>query len=178
MTKTLTKKQDLPVPTTQQEAETLLFSMGAARRQLRLFEIEMNEALARTQADFEQHAQKFNQQIEAEFKAIHAWAEANRDTLLTGTEKTVKLATGEISWRTCPPSVTLKKPDEVLERLRKLGLERFIRTKEEIDKQLLLKDPDAVSAVKGITITSKEEFTATPSELLIDKAETSAMVVG
>ncbi len=53
----------------------------------------------------------------------------------------------------------------MLETLRALGLERFIRNKEEPNKEAMLADPKAVSGISGITIiTGVEDFTVNPFE--------------
>ncbi|OCN21072.1 hypothetical protein AN665_0211575 [Serratia marcescens] len=46
-----------------------------------------------------------------------------------------------------------------------LGLERFIRRKEEINKEAILNEPSAVSGVAGITVkTGIEDFAIVPFE--------------
>lgn len=168
------KTISIAAPRSQEEAERMLFSIGANQRQIRAIEVRMNDMLAEARAAFEAEAQPLNAAIEDEFAALHAWAEANKDSLLHGKAKTVRLATGELSWRTSPPSVRVTKPEDVLERLRQLGLERFVRTKHEINKEAVLAEPDAVSGVKGISVMQKEEFVAKPFETEIEKATLAA----
>lgn len=60
--------------------------------------------------------------------------------------------TGEVQWRNRPPSVAIRGADSVIETLLRLGLERFIRRKEEINKEAILNEPSAVSGVAGITV--------------------------
>ena len=43
-------------------------------------------------------------------------------------------------------------------------LKRFIRTKEEINKEAILDEPEVVASVKGISITQKEDFVIVPFE--------------
>jgi phage host-nuclease inhibitor protein Gam len=46
-----------------------------------------------------------------------------------------------------------------------LGLSRFIRSKDEINKEAILADPKAVSGIVGITINSGlEDFAVVPFE--------------
>ena len=53
-----------------------------------------------------------------------------------------------------------------MENLKSLGLERFVRVKEEPNKEAMLNEPDAVRGVAGITINSGiEDFTITPFEV-------------
>ena len=166
------KAPALQVPANQIEAEQLLGDIGKLQRQVAGIELRMNERLAGIKASYEQEAQPLNAEIDEKFRALHAWAEAHRDELLAGRGKTVKLATGELSWRISPPSVRVTKPEAVIEALGRLGLERFVRTKKEIDKQAVLAEPGAVAGVKGISVTHPEEFVAKPFESAIEKVET------
>jgi phage host-nuclease inhibitor protein Gam len=105
-------------------------------------------------------------------RRVHVWAEANRDALTSnGKTKTVKLAAGEISWRMRPPSVAVRGMAAVIEALKKLKLSRFIRTKEELDKEAVLADPDAVNAIKGISITQREDFVIKPDATELEEVQ-------
>lgn len=64
-----------------------------------------------------------------------------------------------------PPSVRISKSEVVLETLARLGLSRFIRKVEEVNKAAILDEPDAVRGVAGITVvTGVEDFVITPFE--------------
>ncbi len=85
-----------------------------------------------------------------------------------GKKKTVELPTGIFGWRTTPPSVSLKNVKKVMEELKKLGLTQFIRIKEEINKEAILREPDVAKHVKGILITQHEEFVVKPVEVQVE----------
>lgn len=57
--------------------------------------------------------------------------------------------------------------DQVIEQLRSFGLDRFIRIKEEVNKEAVLAEPDSVIVVKGITIAQSEDFVVEPFETAI-----------
>ena len=58
--------------------------------------------------------------------------------------------------------------DAVIEHLKSLGLQRFVRTKEEPNKEAMLAEPDAVRGVAGITLnTGVEDFTITPFQVQV-----------
>jgi len=69
-----------------------------------------------------------------------------------------------------PPAVSLRDVLTVLKNLKSLGLERFIRTKEEVSKEALLKESDVAKTVKGVTIAQHEEFTVKPADLEVEIA--------
>jgi len=53
----------------------------------------------------------------------------------------------------------------VIETLNRLGLSQFVRSKEEINKEAILNEPEAVKGVAGITVvTGVEDFVITPFE--------------
>lgn len=167
------KKKIVKAPTVQaaqsrDEAELLLADIGASQREVTRIEADMNDELSSIKAKFEEAAKPFNQAIQEKLLALQMWAEANRADLLPKGKKTVQLATGEVQWRNPPPSVRITGADAVLEILRLKKLERFIRTKEEINKEAILADQEAVAGVKGISITQVEHFVAKPFEAEIE----------
>ena len=106
--------------------------------------------------------------VEAEIatltQGLQLWAEANRERLTDGhRRKHVQLAAGRLAWRSRPASVRLKNVDAVLQALKDRQLVQFIRTKEEVDKDAMLRAPEAARAVPGVTIGSEgEEFVVEP----------------
>ena len=98
--------------------------------------------------------------------AVQAWCESRRDELTqNGKTKTGSFNTGEVQWRQRPPSVGIRGAESVLESLRTLGLVRFIRTKEEVNKEAMLNEPELAATVAGVTIkTGVEDFVITPFE--------------
>jgi phage host-nuclease inhibitor protein Gam len=90
---------------------------------------------------------------------------------ICGKSKSANLVTGEVSWRQRPPSVSISKANDVIQRLRGLGLFRFIREKEEINKEAILAEPAEVAGIKGIKLgTGVEDFVITPFEVEVGEA--------
>ena len=86
--------------------------------------------------------------------------------ITAGGGKTVNLITGEVSWRQRPPSIAVRGAEAVLESLRTLGLHRFIRTKDEVNKEAMLNEPELAATVAGVSvIKGKEDFAITPFEV-------------
>ena len=161
------------VPQDAQEASAAVAEIGAATRELRHIEADMNEALAKIKEQFEIAAAVPRARIDILTKAVQIWAEANRDALTQhGKVKTHDLPAGQICWRTRPPSVRVTGVDAVLDFLRRLGLSRFIRTKEEINREAILNEPEAVSFVPGISISQAEDFVVSPFEIELSQGVT------
>lgn len=146
-----------------EEANAAIEQIGLAQRERDRINAAMNDELAAVRARYEQAAAPHAAVIKEMGKGVQIWAEANRSELTRdGRTKTVKLAAGECSWRTCPPKVRITGEGIVVQALRTLGLERFLRQKTEIDKNAILADPEAVTSVKGITLTQGEDFIIRP----------------
>ena len=155
-----------------EEVNEAIAQIGAAQRERDRIATAMNEELASVRARYELEAAPHASVIEQFRQGIHIWAEANRIELTReGKTKTVKLASGEISWRTRPPKVRITGEGIVAEALKRLGLERFLRTKVEIDKNAILADPDAVAGVKGIALSQGEDFVIRPFETEIEEVQ-------
>jgi phage host-nuclease inhibitor protein Gam len=145
------------------EVETGIRNIGRAQRKMQRIEAEMNDELAAIKERFEKQAKPHREEIERLQKGVQAWCEANRDQITNGGKtKTVAFTTGEINWRTRPPSCGIRGAEAVMDALKRLGLSRFIRSKEEINKEAILNEPDAVKGVAGISIVQGEDFNIEP----------------
>lgn len=84
-------------------------------------------------------------------------------TCLTLFEQTIS----EVSWRVRPPKVNLRGVPKLLDMLKgDRKLKKFVRVKEEINKDAILADPKAVQDIKGISISSGvEDFVIKPFEV-------------
>lgn len=155
-----------------EEVDAAIYEIGVAQRERERIATAMNEELAAVRARYEQEAVPHAAVIERFRQSIHIWAEAHRAELTRdGKTKTVKLASGEFCWRTRPPKVRITGEGIVAEALKRLGLERFLRTKVEIDKNAILADPDAVAGVKGIALSQGEDFVIRPFQTEIEEVQ-------
>jgi phage host-nuclease inhibitor protein Gam len=159
--------ETVAAPQTRAEAERMLARLGALQREIALIEMSASEAIAAHKSLAEEAAKPLAEEAERLRRGLQLWAEANRAALTEGGRtKTVRLATGEIAWRQRPPSVRLRDMPRVIEALVQLGLQRFLRVKQEVDKEAMLREPAVAGAVPGVTIGSEgEEFVVTPLEV-------------
>lgn len=161
------KSAVLPVRIPQSHAQTAdwIREIGERQREIARIEADMNDALAACKAEFEALAQPHREAITALNTGAQMWCEANRDALTQqGKTKTALFPTGEVQWRLRPPSVVLRGTEAVLDHLRRLNLRRFIRTKDEVNKEAILLEPKAVACVPGISISQGEDFLILPFE--------------
>ncbi len=149
-----------------EETEVLIKELGDAQRELQRVTTQQNDEIGAITERYAQPLQELREAVESRQKAIQAWCESHRDELTkNGKQKTGYFNTGEVQWRQNPPSVRVTKADQVIENLKLLGLTQFIRTKEEINKDAILLEPETAQTVAGIAIKSGvEEFVVKPFE--------------
>lgn len=144
--------------------------LGYTQRELVRIETLINDQLAGITAAHKDEIDILKARITRLVGGIQTWCDAHRAELLASGGKEANLVTGLVRWRQRPPSVSIRGADKVLETLRSMGLFRFIRTKEEPNKDAMLADPHAVSDISGITIvTGVEDFVVEPFEVEVTK---------
>lgn len=155
---------------TREQATEAIAQIGAAQRERDRIAAAMNDELSAIKRRYEEQARPHGDRITELANGVQTWCEAHREALTNGGKvKTAALASGEVRWRTTPPSVSIKAADKVMEALRSLRLERFIRSKDEIDKTAILAEPEAVAHIKGIGISQREEFVIVPFETELEQ---------
>ncbi|OBW98148.1 host-nuclease inhibitor Gam family protein [Gallibacterium genomosp. 1] len=159
-------KSDTERYTTREQVETAIKQVGDLQRELQRIATHQNDELAAITERYAPQIAELQERIKPLQKAIEVWCEANRAELTNnGKTKTGSFNTGEVQWQQRPPSVLIRKAEDVLERLRQLGLSRFIRSKDEPNKEAMLAEPDIAATVTGITIKKGvEDFVITPFE--------------
>ncbi|MDR1424288.1 MAG: host-nuclease inhibitor Gam family protein [Azoarcus sp.] len=167
MSKTRTKRVATPyVCQSRQEAMAAIRQLGDAQRELIRIETKINDAIAAITAEKKDVIDTLKLRIEELTEGVHWWCEANRLALCADGGKSANLVTGEVSWRQRPPSVQVRGANKVIAALRAMRLERFIRTREEINKEAILAEPKSVTSVPGIQLVQGvEDFSITPFEI-------------
>ncbi len=159
-----------PVPQNRDQAVEAIAEIGRLQRERDLIQTQMNDELAALRQRYEEQAAPLADRIKALSAGVQVWCTANRATLTQGGKvKFARLASGEIKWRMRPPSVTVRGKDVVIALLKDLGLNRFLRTKEEVNKDAILAEADAVKGIKGITIKQAEDFVIVPFETQLEE---------
>lgn len=172
--KTVIKHQVVDAPKNPEEAAMLLSAIGSVRRSVETIRTSLNEQIEALKATSLVQAKPLQDKLARLVEALYVFAEGQREALTDGGKrKTVALPTGSFGWRTAPPAVNIRSAEKVLASLKELGLTQFIRTKEEINKEAMLKEPEAAKSVKGVFFTQHEEFFVKPSEVDIPEVVSS-----
>ncbi len=145
------------------EVEDCIREAGELQRLLAQAELAYAEQQAQIKEAHLAACRPISERLSQLSNAVQVWCEAHRDEITQGGKtKTVVFTTGEVSWRTAPPSVRIQKAEVVLATLKRLGLSRFIRLKEEPNKEAMLAEVDIAKAVAGISISQGESFELKP----------------
>jgi phage host-nuclease inhibitor protein Gam len=163
------KAPALPAPQSREEVALLIARIGECQRRRQVIEAAMGDEMAAIKERFEAQAQPLAEEIGQLTSGVQIWCEANRDDICPKGSKTAPFPTGEVSWRVTPPAVRVSGAEAVMDTLRRLGLHRFLRAKEEINKEAILHEPEAIKGIAGIQITQKEELIVRPFETQLDE---------
>ncbi|QIW15828.1 host-nuclease inhibitor protein Gam [Pasteurellaceae bacterium RH1A] len=152
--------------TTTEQVQSAIKEIGDLSREHTRLTTEMNDQISATSEKYAPQLEKLKAEMEPLQQAVQDYCEAHRDELTDfGKTKTANFITGEVQWRARPPSALIRGVDSVLESLKRLGLDRFIRIKEEINKEALLNEPDVARGIAGVTIKQGvEDFVIRPFE--------------
>lgn len=166
MTKAKTRGANAPVPQSREEAARFIHEIGVLQRQVARAEADMNDAIAEAKHAAEQATLGLRDNIDRLTQGLRTWCEANRDALTDGGKrKFADLGTGKIEWRFAPPKVTIRGIEEVIARIKTLGLTDFLRERVEIDKEAMLRAPEKARLIAGVGIGSAgENFAVEPFE--------------
>lgn len=159
-------------PQTQTDCAADVTKLGDLQRNFSRMTADMNDEIAAIAKRYQPKLEDLTGRIETLQKGVQTYCEAHRDELTNGSKvKTANLITGEVAWRIRPPSVAIRGAEAVIETLKRMGLGKFVRTKDEVNKEAILNEPDQVRGIAGISIVSGvEDFVITPFEAQTESA--------
>lgn len=153
-----------------EEAQSAIKQIGDLQREHTRITTELNDRIAALTESQAPRLDDLRQRVDTLQAGVQTWCEANREQLC-GKGKTANLITGEVAWRIRPPSVRVTGEESVIDLLKRMTLGRFVRTKEAVNKEAILNEPDAVSGVPGIKVVSGiEDFVIVPFEVETEAA--------
>lgn len=96
-------------------------------------------------------------------RGIHGFAQEHRKELTEGRRKTVLLPHGgSFVWYSTPAAVSIRDAKEVLAYLKLHRMKRFIRVKEEVDKEALLRERETAEEIPGVSVRGGKKFALRP----------------
>lgn len=163
---------EYPVPQDRDEVNDAIHRIGEHQRDVTRLEAELNDKLAVLKAEYELLADPHRQEMKALAAGVQTWCDANRVAITdNGKVKYARFASGEVNWRTGQPAVKVKKGlgDALLELLKSRGLGRFVRTKEELNKEAILMEPEKIKGMREVEVVQAESFSITPFETKLEQ---------
>ncbi len=156
----------IAVPQSRDDCAEFINQIGRLSREITVTQAAMNDEIAAITDRYTATFTPLQEQVKLMTAGVQSYCEANRDELTHGGKsKTGQFVTGTVQWRQKPPSVAVKGMDAVIEALKKFGLNRFVRVKEELNKDAILNEPGAISGIAGLSIKKGvEDFVIEPFE--------------
>ncbi len=169
MTKTRIKIA-LPTIATRSEAEAVMNELALAANNRRKLISRLDAVLLAAQEKEAPGIAACDAVIKAQSDALRAWAEANPAEF--GKKKSIEFFAGTLGFRTSTPKLALLSRawnwDKVLATLKASPLyQKFIRTKEEVDKESILAEaaahPCFDAGYMGLKVVQDESFYVEPA---------------
>lgn len=162
----LKAKAQAYAPQSQNDCAADIKKLGDLQRDFARQQADMNDEIAAITKRYQPKLESLSERIDVLQKGVQTYCEAHRAELTHDNKvKFANFITGDVNWRQRPPSISIRGADAVLETLARMGLTRFIRTKQEPNKEAMLNEPDAVRGIAGISIvTGVEDFVIAPFE--------------
>lgn len=164
-TKTKLKTPAADAPQSMAQVQSDIRTIGDLQREHTRLLTELNDYIADRTDKMAPQLKALSEQIIAKQRGVQTWCEVHREEIC-GKGKTANLVTGEVSWRTRPPSVRVAGEDAVIAWLYQNGHADLVRTKEAINKDAILNLGKEAPKIPGITIVSGvEDFCVAPFEV-------------
>ena len=164
------KAPTVQTPQTLAEVQSQIRTMGDLQRQHGRLSADLNDKIAALTDEAAPKLKALSDQIATTQKGVQAYCEAHREELC-GKGKTANLVTGEVQWRLRPPSIKVNGVDAVIAWLKTMGMQSFVRSKDEVNKEAMLNEQDKAKGVPGVTIvTGIEDFVIVPFEVQTEAA--------
>ena len=164
---------NIPIPQDDGEARSAIREVGELNREIMRMTAEMNDKVAVLQEEYGNRVAPLREAVGVKIDGLKMYCEVNRDRLTGGGKvKFARFATGQVSWRLRPAKVTIRGIDEVIAAIKAVGLgERFLRVKEEPNKEAMLEDRVTAGMIRGVSIGSDgEDFIVEPFETELQEA--------
>lgn len=158
------------VPQSKDQVNESIADIGRLQRERERLRADMNDEMAVIKERYEAAALPLGERIKRLSSGVQTWCEANRAELTGhGKVKFARLAAGKVNWRTRPPKVVLRGKEQIIAALKALGLSRFLRVSEEINKEAMLAEPETAQTITGVSIVQSEDFVITPFETELEE---------
>ena len=126
---------------------------------------EYDSKISELQAELASKVDEIDSEIKQVAQSIKSFMDKNKVKYISEDKKTLRLETGDLSYRSGKPSVKTKNSDKLVnsileknnliklkDQFQKKARACFLRTKIELDKEAILSSPEAAKKVTGVEI--------------------------
>jgi len=165
------------VPQTLAEAEHLAAELGENLRVLDRHNSRVASDVAAVQVKGKEISGPMGKEIDAQFKALTAFAQAHRADILPADRKSLQIAAGTIGWRLGNKALVVEAgmEDAVIDYL-DTAAPHMLREVVSLDKEALLADPEFVEGLEHVSISQTETFFFKPLAVDLEKTKTTGKV--
>lgn len=156
-----------------EETQSAITRLGKTRRRIVEIEQDIAKRMAKITAGFASEIDGLKVREADLSQGIEVWCTANRAAICPKGSKTANLVVGKVSWRKKPDSLVVEAQDmeSIFKDMRKRRLKDYIVTKQTLDKGALLKKPEIVARIDGLSIEKGvENFGVEPFGIELDQA--------
>ena len=176
------KEREIPIPSNRTEAAEFVGKVRILKNRIAAVIAEAEAKIAAIQKMAADATDAPKEEVRDLVEGLFVFFETNSPELTEdGARRSVDLLTGVIGERLSPWKVELKGVEEVLEELHRMGLTKFIRPKEEVNKDAMLSsetDRNLAATVKGVSVVREDTFFVKPTELGEDVTRLRKITIG
>jgi phage host-nuclease inhibitor protein Gam len=162
------QRKNKPAPVqTREDMETLVGEIAALKRNLRLLAVALDDQIQGARSQYEPQMTAHSQMLEEKTAQARTWAMSNPGEF--GGGRSIECLHGTLGWRTGGPALRTLAGwdwDRVKEALKTKGADGYLRLKEEVNKQVLIADREAIGPEKlreiGLRVVQEEMFFVDP----------------
>lgn len=165
----MAKKKTVYVPKSRDEVSALITMIGEHQRELEQIQTKVNKQIEKIKNQIIEYSSFHQGEIDKLFESIYIFAQEHYNELTEkGEKKTVHFLSGDILWRMTPLAVSVapRNVKKAIEWCKSHGLKRFLRIKEELNKETMLREREVAEKIWGVNIGQKEQFVVKPSEVV------------
>ncbi len=153
-------------PTTLEDVATLISEIGSHKREILLHQAAHSETVDRMNQELQTALQAHADAIEARLAALLRFWDKNESTLTAGGKrKSALFSTGTMGVHgTKERVVTALTEEQAVALCKEREHPECVRTKEELDRTEILKHPEVVKDLPGISIEKGEMFFVKPND--------------
>jgi phage host-nuclease inhibitor protein Gam len=154
------------VPRDEAEADKALAEIGDAQRRVATAQVRAEKRIAAIQAQLARDTAADRTLIDNRLNGLYLWAKAKQQSSAgQEAEKTIKLASGVLSWRQAPPHVEINGNDETIIAWirRRRSFAQFIKTTHTLRRQAMIQNRVKASQIPGVSLVSDMMFYAQPA---------------